>query len=1015
MKRFADYQLALVVFTGACLMLTASAHGLVTASGGNQLAHFACDVGPVAIGSDDAYPAIQAVVTRAAQLQSRTGQPLLPAGTTVDGVTWNGPVVEILLTVPATDWILAPTDLEMISQALGEPFAGDPAFGGTWTQVRRTPDEAYGTWEQFMLYGPPRPVSEEQVAETPLPADRTHVGDVVIGERGPTTQATRQPTGALTGVTLFASAGHGWTAGDSSWYLQRPVLWSMNEDHGNIDQLNYLVQYAFNAGATVVPFRPVGWQPIEIVLDNDDPGVTYTGTWTNGSSSKYYENGVTSSGIAYKWTSATATETATARFEPNITVTDFYPVYCFAVAGTNRTLQTYRVGHSGGISEITVDHREVGNGWIWLGDYYLVAGGDNYVEIPNASPEDGAIIADAIRWGCGEGDISRPGPGSISGHQRDEECQRYWAHSELGNHAVGFDADIWDISGYDDGDDNIRCAAKWAREMNQSPTGGVLVDRWKRIHLELHTNASSGAARGQICLLSDLGMTTYQQEYATILSNEIDADMATLDGQFEHTWVDRTSATVTGSYGAICTPANGNEFDATIAELAFHDNELDAQLLRDDRVRAALARACVQGIIRFLNTLPGSEVPLAFLPDTPREVRAEDIGNGNVLIAWQPPLSDEARGDPATGYVVYQSSNGYGFGDPIVLDNVQSTTITGVPVGETRYFRVAATNAGGESMPSEVLAVRRPAEGIATVVVVDGFDALWRWQNPTQAIGSGIERQIWRRSNSYDYVVAYAEALAAAGYGFSSCSNEAVANSGVQLGDYDVAVWILGNESTQDATFTSLERSKVENFLFGGGGLFVSGAEIGYDLIGQGHGVSFMQDTLRTGYSADDAGTYYVTATSGGILAGLGTFNFNPANGAPYNVYSPDVLTASSGAQACVNYTGGTGGVAGVQYDAGFYGVVVFGFPFETITSPTVRATIMDAVVAFLLLPDPLCFDYNQDYAVTLMDLNYFLWCFQGPDDTFVPGHICVDVNCEQDLDLDMEDFALFQRSFTGQ
>ena len=90
-------------------------------------------------------------------------------------------------------------------------------------------------------------------------------------------------------MTVYASAGHGWTAGTSSnWYLQRPVLWDMAEDYGNIDMLNHFVHYAFNAGATVVPFRPVGWQAIEIVLDQDDPGVTYTGSWIDSSASKYY-------------------------------------------------------------------------------------------------------------------------------------------------------------------------------------------------------------------------------------------------------------------------------------------------------------------------------------------------------------------------------------------------------------------------------------------------------------------------------------------------------------------------------------------------------------------------------------------------------------------------------------------------------------------------------------------------------------------------------------------------------
>jgi len=984
---------------------------------------------PLAVGSVDATAAIAAVVERAGLVPNEAGYWLLPPGTTVDAAVWRGSVLEIDLTVPPVGgyWYLSPLDQETTSRALGAPFFGDPAFGGTIVRARIGDEGAYASLEQFLLAAPPAGLSMEP-AEVPLPLDRPIRGDVRRGpERsGPTAQAARQPTGALSGVTVFASAGHGWTAGDTTWYLQRPVLLGMTEDHGNVDQLNYFVHYAFNAGATVVPFRPVGWQSTEIVLDNDDPGVTFAGSWSDGSASKYYENGATVSGIIYKWTSASTVETATARYTPNITVTDFYPVYCFTIASSNRTLQTYRVKHSGGLSEVQIDHRMVGSGWIWLGNYYLEAGGDNYVEITNESTETGAIVADAIRWGHGVGDIVRPGPGTISGYPRDEECQRYWAESELGNNAAGFDSDIWDIVGASDGSDNVRCGAKWAREMNQEPAGGVMVDRWKRIHLEFHTNASSGGARGQICLITDLGATTYQEEFATILSDEVDADLLIIDDEFEHQWVDRSSPTYTSSYGAICTGANGDEFDATIVELAFHDNQLDAELLRDDRVRSSMARSCLHGIIRFLHSLPSSQVPLAFLPDTPRQVRANVDENGNVEVSWLPPLTDGARGDPATGYVVYESTNGYGFGNPIVLGDVLSTTITGLPLDETRYYRVAATNAGGESMPSEVVAVRVVpvplSEDMPDVLIVNGFDRLRRQINPIQVFdhppayaGDQIERQIWRRSNSFDYVVQHAEALAANGFGFDSCSNEAVMDSYVALEDYDVVIWILGTESTEDATFTVNEQNKISGFLYAGGAILITGSEVGYDLIGQGGGVTFAQDTLQVEYAGDDAGTTSVVPSTDpeGMFYGLDPFDFDLANGACYDVRSPDVLVAGVDAIACLQYSGGTGGTAGIQFPAGTYNAVVFGFPFETISSAATRDIVMERIMAFLTSDhEPLPFDYDHDRDVDLDDYGVFNWCFQGPDDFYAPGHFCIDVYGEYDGDIDLADFALLQDAF---
>jgi hypothetical protein len=403
----------------------------------------------------------------------------------------------------------------------------------------------------------------------------------------------------------------------------------------------------------------------------------------------------------------------------------------------------------------------------------------------------------------------------------------------------------------------------------------------------------------------------------------------------------------------------------------------------------------------------------------PRNVRARDLGGGAALIAWDEPLTDDAHGDPAEDYVVYQSANGYGFGDPVIVEDGLSVTISDIPAGETRYFRVAAINQGGESMPSEVLAVRSPTrDEDPNILIVNGFDRLRRQINPIQTFthppeyeGQSIERQMWRRSNSFDYVVQHAEALAANGYSFDSCSNEAIIESYVDLNDYKVVVWILGTESSEDVTFTNAEQNKINDFLPDGRGLFVTGSEVAYDLIGQGHGASFARNTLGVDYAGDDAQTFQATGTPGGILSGVGAFDFDPAYGAPYEVYSPDVLEAETEAQACLNYVGGTGGVAGVEYAAGTYRVVTFGFPFETISSEAKRIEVMGLVIDFLKwAPPPPPFDYDLNGKVEFYDFQIFTWCFQGPEAYYEPTHFCVDVEGEEDEDIDLEDFSVLQR-----
>ena len=130
---------------------------------------------------------------------------------------------------------------------------------------------------------------------------------------------------------------------------------------------------------------------------------------------------------------------------------------------------------------------------------------------------------------------------------------------------------------------------------------------------------------------------------------------------------------------------------------------------------------------------------------------------------------------------------------------------------------------------------------------------------------------------------------------------------------------------------------------------------------------------------------------------------------------SPDVLTVRPDAQACVNYVGGTGGVAGVQYGNGVYNVVTLGFPFETISSSAVRMQVMQRVMNFLATPHgPLPFDFDNDHDVDFDDFNIFLWCFQGPDLGYTSGHMCLEMDGDGDLDVDQLDFALFQQAYTG-
>src|SRR5262249_42665498 len=126
-----------------------------------------------------------------------------------------------------------------------------------------------------------------------------------------------QPDGALSGKIVFTSPGHGWdyNATLAAYAPDRGDSKEVVAGIGNQDQMTLYADYLLRAGATVVPMRPVGRQTNEVVLDNDSPGVTFAGSWSNSANAQYYDEdyGASPEAVPYKFASTTTgAETATA-------------------------------------------------------------------------------------------------------------------------------------------------------------------------------------------------------------------------------------------------------------------------------------------------------------------------------------------------------------------------------------------------------------------------------------------------------------------------------------------------------------------------------------------------------------------------------------------------------------------------------------------------------------------------------------------------------------------------------
>jgi len=319
-------------------------------------------------------------------------------------------------------------------------------------------------------------------------------------------------------------------------------------------------------------------------------------------------------------------------------------------------------------------------------------------------------------------------------------------------------------------------------------------------------------------------------------------------------------------------------------------------------------------------------------PLKPASFRVVNLGDGEVQVAGQP-----ANG--ATGYKIYISSDGVTFDSGTEFPGA-STVLATLPQDAVTYFKLSAINGNGESNLTEVLAVK-PATTQVDVLIVHGFDRT-----------SGTV-------NTFDYIRRFAPSVAARGYAFDSCSNEAVQDRLIRLQDYDTVIWISGEEGTANESFSNAEQSIIADYLEAGGHLFISGSEIGFDLVERGSSTdkTFYSTYLKAHYVRDKVATHALSGAAG-IFSNVGSVTFDNGAHGTYNVDFPDGIKPLDSAVLNMTYSGfsaGTYGGAGIQYSGTFGSGTVDGklvylaIPFETIYPEGSRDAVMAAVLDFFI------------------------------------------------------------------
>ncbi len=276
--------------------------------------------------------------------------------------------------------------------------------------------------------------------------------------------------------------------------------------------------------------------------------------------------------------------------------------------------------------------------------------------------------------------------------------------------------------------------------------------------------------------------------------------------------------------------------------------------------------------------------------------------------------------------------------------------IRGLNEGELYFFALKASNNNGTSAESEKL-VATPVKDKVEHLVVNGFDRIIA-------------------GNRYEYAKEHAIALHELGKSVASATNDAVAANLINLNDYSFVDYLLGEESTVDKTFDAVEQAKVKEYLHGGGTLFVSGSEIGWDLGRPTSGAAsndYMRDYLKCSYVSDTPGAspglYKEAQIKPGTGFGEDNFSFSFADGTTTAVKYPDVLLPEGDAIGFMQYKKDgvlydeNIGYAGICYN-GTFGesnkigkVVVMGIPFETIYPSEKRTELMKRIYEYEFTP----------------------------------------------------------------
>ena len=708
-------------------------------------------------------------------------------------------------------------------------------------------------------------------------------------------------------IALWQSHGMYYNEKTGRWIFQRSATHSTAEDlYTQSYVLPFLIPMLENAGAVVLLPRERDWNIREVIVDNDLGGKGYheTGSWraapdTGFANPKphylFRENPFRMGSARMATTDRKGSKSIS--WIPDIPADGEYGVYVSyqTVPGSTDAAQ-YEVRHNGGVTRYSVNQQMGGSTWIYLGRFGFSKGSHDGqgVFLSNWGDGKSVVTADAVRFGGGMGNMAREPMETpegaydfepeISGYPRFTEGSRYWLQW------AGFNDTIYSRNaGATDYNDDYMSRGLWVNTLSD---GSYLKPDKKGynvpvdLSLAFHTDAGTtlnDSIIGTLAIYTRLSNDDEKypngedrsigRDYTDIVQTQIVGDIRAL---YEPLWNRRQLWD--RSYAESRMP----EVPGMLLELLSHQNLADMRYGLDPSFRFTVSRAIYKGMLKFLAYLNDFDYTVQPLPVQGFETHFNP--EGGVSLSWTPvddPLESTAR---ATGYILYTRVDDGGFDNGRPCDEAHAEL--SLQPGHIYSFRVTATNAGGESFPSEILSVGLVSENAPTVLIVNNFDRVSApvsfastdslyagflnrldggvpylqdisfignqhefrrvipWMDDDSA-GFGASDSDYETKviagNSFDYPFTHGIAWMRAGYNFVSASRSAVEQQRIAMNHYTTADLICGEQLTtqvgrEGATplryqvFPEGLRRQIADFTRVGGNLLVSGAYVGSDL-----------------------------------------------------------------------------------------------------------------------------------------------------------------------------------------